>query len=333
MAIYGMPRRRFKSNRPDIHIALICLCLVHPIAVRVSPQSVAAVLALHQAPAPWQSLGKIHRRMSWCLMGLWPAMFFRLVYLVWPRTSCIVIWYPVHTCPMQFMNSWTQDHLRSSKGKKFSVRLQTTCPRLNIPWKRNNNAYQNSVVNCSEDWVRAEHALFPKPPNIHQQNCQVHVSMVSFCSPKLLVTSSGLTESKPTLKDCLYQLYHALPCQARLSNIFQHTAVHSRPEIQVAVEEAQQAACCFQPPCSVTWISQSFARVWFDHHIIFGKPKSAAVRCGHYPLVQDQMNWLKCIWLSNPHFCGHRPRHTISLKDPKSIWSKSPKKLYRNNIE
>lgn len=182
--------------------------------------------------------------------------------------------------------------------------------------------------------------------------------MVSFCSPKLLVTSSGLTESKPTLKDCLYQLYHALPCQARLSNIFQHTAVHSRPEIQVAVEEAQQAACCFQPPClsirkmvsrtrhhspcsqivsdrlrssqivsdpkvqgwcSVTWISQSFARVWFDNHIIFGKPKSAAVRCGHYPLVQDQMNWLKCIWLSNPHFCGHRPRHTISLKNPKSI--------------
>ena len=140
------------------------------------------------------------------------------------------------------------------------------------------------------------------------------------------------------------------------SNIFQHTAVHSRPEIQVAVEEAQQAACCFQPPClsirkmvsrtrhhspcsrvqgwcSVTWISQSFARVWFETHSIFGKPKSAAVRCGHYPLVWDQMNWLKCIWLLNPHFCGHRPRHTISLKDPKSTWSKSPKKLYRNNME
>ena len=64
---------------------------------------------------------------------------------------------------------------------------------------------------------------------------------------------------------------YPVPCQARLSN---------RPEIQVAVEEAQQAACCFQPPCSVTWIRQSFTRVWFDHHIIFGKPQSAAVRCG-----------------------------------------------------
>ena len=140
MAIYGMPRRRFKSNRPDIHIALICLCLVHPIVVRVSPQSVAAVLALHQAPAPWQSLGKIHRRMSWCLMGLWPAMFFSFGL---PCLATYVMYRHVISCP--YMSHAVHEFLNSRSSPKLE-RKEVQC------------SFANNMSEIVREWISPESA-------------------------------------------------------------------------------------------------------------------------------------------------------------------------------